>query len=305
MTLREQNKGVADQRLAARVSGVLYDQLARPLGAGLYLVATPIGNLADISLRALSHLARADLIAAEDTRHTRVLLSHYGLSCEMLAYHDHNGDEMRPRLAGLIDDGGAVVLVSDAGMPLISDPGFKLARAVRQLGHKVEVIPGPSAVLTGLAHAGLPTDRFLFEGFLPNRQEARQRQLLALSPLKASLVFFETVKRVGPVLEDMKTMLGEREVALCREMTKLHEEVIRGPIDEVIRLIDGRRLKGELVIVVGPPKPKTVTDDDITDALMNARADGLSMKDSIAKVSSEFELSRGRVYDLSRQMDEG
>lgn len=287
-------------RVIGRAGDVLSEQLSRPLEAGLYLVATPIGNLADITLRALAVLARADVVAAEDTRRSRVLMSHYGLSPQMIAYHDHNGDEMRPRLLEMIAAGQAVALVSDAGMPLISDPGYKLAKAVRGAGLMVEVVPGASSVMAGLALSGLPTDRFLFAGFLPPKQEARRRALEGVADVAASLIFFETVKRVHAVLEDMAAVLPGREVALAREITKLHQEVISGPVETVRAKLADRRLKGELVLLVGPPTELEVNDAAIEAALRTELAAGNSVKGSVAAVTEALGLRRGRVYDIAK-----
>ncbi len=295
----ENQNGAYTGRLVERAGGVLADQLSKPLSPGLYLVATPIGHLADITLRALAVLGGAAVVAAEDTRRSRVLLSHFGLSPEMISYHDHNGAHMMPRIVEMIESGRAVALISDAGTPLISDPGYKLARSVRAAGMPVEVVPGASAVMAGLSLSGLPTDRFLFEGFLPPKSEARLRQLNSLKDLPATLVFFETVKRVKPVLKAMLEVLGNREVALCRELTKLHEEVISGPIEAVFAGLEDRSLKGELVIVVGPPAACAVDDEAIVELLKTHLGAGASLKDSVSLVCGALQLPRGRVYGLA------
>jgi len=289
-------------RCVERVGDVLGSLVDEPLAPQLYLVATPIGHLADISLRALAVLARADVIAVEDTRRSRTLLQHYGMFTQMITYHDHNGDQMRPKIIDMIKGGKAVALISDAGMPLISDPGYKLVGQVRAAGLTVEVVPGASAVMAGLSLSGLPTDRFLFEGFLPPKQQARRRTLAALSNINASLVFFETVKRVQAVLIDMQSELGDRRAALCRELTKLHEEIIEGSISELIELLETRDLKGELVIVVAPPQEQTISDAQIEEALARQVSKGASMRDAVIHVVETLKAPKKHVYDLSVQL---
>ena len=198
--------------------------------AGLHLVATPIGNLRDITLRALEVLAAADVIACEDTRVTRKLLDHYGIATPLTPYHDHNAAEARPKLLARLAAGAAVALVSDAGTPLVSDPGFKLVRAAREAGHAVTALPGASAVLAALAVAALPTDRFFFEGFLPPKEGQRRARIADLARIPATLVLFETGPRLAASLADLAAGLGPREAAICRELTKLHEEVRRGDL---------------------------------------------------------------------------
>lgn len=298
----EANPKQERHRCVDRVDDVLRSYMDEPLTPQLYLVATPIGHLADMSLRALAVLARTDVIAVEDTRRSRTLLQHYGISSELITYHDHNGDQMRPKIIAMIKAGKSVALISDAGMPLISDPGYKLVGQVREAGLTVEVVPGASAVMAGLSLSGLPTDRFLFEGFLPPKQQARRRQLAALSSVKASLVFYETVKRVQAVLIDMQSELGDRRAALCRELTKLHQEIIEGSISELIELLETRDLKGELVIVVAPPQEQTISDAQIEDALTQEVAKGASMRDAVAHVVETFEAPKKHVYDLSVQL---
>src|SRR6476619_273749 len=196
----------------------------------LYLVATPIGNLADITLRALEAFAGVDVIACEDTRVTRKLMDRYGIATPLTPYHDHNAAEARPRLLARLADGQAIALVSDAGTPLISDPGYKLVRAACEAGHAVTALPGASAVLTALSVAGLPTDHFFFEGFLPPRQGARQKRIAALAGVPATLVLFESGPRIAAALADLAAPLGTRAAAICRELTKLHEEVKRSDL---------------------------------------------------------------------------
>ena len=208
---------------------------APALAAGLYLVATPIGNLRDISLRALETLAGADVIACEDSRVTRKLTEHYGIATPLTPYHEHNAAEARPKLIARLGEGQAVALVSDAGTPLISDPGYKLVREAVAAGFPVIPVPGASALLTALTAAGLPTDRFFFEGFLPPKQAARQKRIAALAGIPATLVLFESGPRLGGALADLAAGLGARAAAVCRELTKLHEEIRRDDLANLAR----------------------------------------------------------------------
>src|ERR1700704_6518047 len=242
---------------------------APALAGGRHLVATPIGNLRDITLRALEVLAAADLIACEDTRVTHKLLDHYGIATAMTPYHDHNAAEARPKLLARLAAGAAVALVCDAGTPLVSDPGFKLVRAAREAGHAVTALPGPSAVLAALAVGGLPTDRFLFEGFLPAKQAQRRSRIAELARIPATLVLFETGPRIAAALADLAEGLGPREAAICRELTKLYEEVRRGELPTLAREIAAApEPRGEIVIVIAPPAPQVELDAGELDALL-------------------------------------
>jgi 16S rRNA (cytidine1402-2'-O)-methyltransferase len=224
------------------------------LATGLYLLATPIGNARDISLRALEVLKAADVIAAEDTRVTSKLLAIHGISRPLLAYNDHNGGQMRPKILGRLRDGQRVVLVSDAGTPLVSDPGFKLVRAAIEEGLPVVAIPGPSAALAGLMLSGLPSDRFLFVGFLSPRAGERAAALAELKTVRATLIFFEGPQRLAESLAAMADVLGPRPAAVARELTKLHEEVRRGTLPELAAHYAGAGApKGEVTVLVGPP----------------------------------------------------
>ena len=295
--LREPKK-----RTVTRVSDVMDELLNQPLVPALYLVATPIGHLADISLRALSILAKADFVAAEDTRHSRKLLQNYGISSEMISYHDHNGDQMRPKIIKMIKDGRSVALISDAGTPLISDPGYKLAKLVREAGLRVEVAPGASSVMAGLCLSGLPTDTFLFEGFLPAKQVARCKRLEALKTTQGTLVFFETAKRISAVIDDALTVLGDREATVLRELTKVHEEVIDGKLSELKSELEARDLKGEIVFIVGPPLIAEITDEEIIEALKNHLSEGASVRDSVSDVMTGMNLPKKRIYDLALKL---
>ena len=222
--------------------------------AGLYVVATPIGNLEDITYRAVSLLTDADLIAAEDTRHSRILLSHYAIATPMLALHEHNEDQVCGRILERVRDGECIALISDAGTPLISDPGYRLVLAAREAGLPVYSIPGPSAVIAALSVAAIPPDRFRFEGFLPARPAARVKKLEALSREKETLIFFESSHRITASIDDMAQIFGgNRLAALCRELTKKFETVLRAPLANILQqlLDDKNQTKGEFVIVVG------------------------------------------------------
>ncbi|HEX3944811.1 MAG TPA: 16S rRNA (cytidine(1402)-2'-O)-methyltransferase [Rhizomicrobium sp.] len=221
---------------------------------GLYIVATPIGNARDITLRALDVLNACDLIAAEDTRVTAKLLAIHGISKPLTAYNDHNAVRERPRLLARLSAGARVALVSDAGTPLVSDPGYKLVREMLAKGLSVHAIPGPSAALTALTLAGLPTDRFLFAGFLPAKQGERRRALEELRDIVASLIFFESPRRIAETLADMHAVLGERDAAVARELTKLHEEFRRGSLASLVSEFETQSApKGEITIILGPP----------------------------------------------------
>jgi 16S rRNA (cytidine1402-2'-O)-methyltransferase len=263
---------------------------------GLYLVATPIGNLSDITLRALELLAGADVIACEDTRVTRKLTERYGIATPLTPYHEHNAAQARPKLLARLADGQAVALVSDAGTPLISDPGYKLVREASEAGHMVTASPGPSAVLTALSVAALPTDRFFFEGFLPPKQGARQKRIAALANIPATLVLFEGGSRVAAALADLASALGARAATICRELTKLHEEIRRGDLTTLARdYAKGRETRGEFVIVIAPPESDEGHVDDLDDLLRGALA-RVSVKEAVAEVATATGLPRREVY---------
>jgi 16S rRNA (cytidine1402-2'-O)-methyltransferase len=279
---------------------VLSDLIERPLSPGLYLVATPIGNLGDISLRALSILERADLIAAEDTRHSRKLLTHFGIGGELTPYHEHNATKERPRLISRIKAGQTVALISDAGTPLISDPGYKLVREALDQRLMVTSIPGASATLAALTMSGLPTDTFLFAGFLPPKSGPRRTRLEKLKEVPATLVFFEASSRLTKALADMAQIFGAREVAVAKELTKLHETLARGTLDGLaLGFTTDDELKGEFVIVVAPPSPKEteIGDAEILAELKLALKRG-SFRDAVRDVAEARGLKRARVYEL-------
>jgi 16S rRNA (cytidine1402-2'-O)-methyltransferase len=264
--------------------------------AGLYLVATPIGNLGDVTLRALELLAGADVIACEDTRVTRKLTERFGIATPLTPYHEHNAAEARPKLLARLAGGQAVALVSDAGTPLISDPGFKLVRAACEAGHHVTVLPGASAVLAALSVAGLPTDRFFFEGFLPPRKVARQKRIAVLANVPATLVLFESGTRVADTLADLAAALEPRTAAICRELTKLHEEVKRGGLAALAREYSGEaETRGEFVIVVEPPGEDADKADNLDEMLRQALR-RVSVKDAVGEVALATGRSRREIY---------
>jgi 16S rRNA (cytidine1402-2'-O)-methyltransferase len=269
---------------------------ARPLSGGLYLVATPIGNLGDVTLRALETLAAADLVACEDTRVTARLLERYGIRTALTPYHDHNAAAARPKILARIRDGGAVALVSDAGTPLVSDPGYRLVRAAQDEGLAVTAVPGPSAVLAALAVAGLPTDRFFFEGFLPPKDGARRARIAELARIPATLVLFETGPRIAEALRALAEGLGDRTAAVCRELTKLHEEVRRNTL---VALADafaaGAETRGEFVLVIAPPEKRAPSAEEI-DELLRQALRTQTVKDAVGVVAAAAGEPRAQVY---------
>jgi 16S rRNA (cytidine1402-2'-O)-methyltransferase len=243
------------------------------LEPALYLVATPIGNLSDITLRALETLAAADVLACEDTRVTRILLNRYGIRRRMLAYHEHNEAEAAPRLVAMVEEGKSVALASDAGTPLVSDPGFRLVQAAQEKGIRVVPVPGPSAVLAALAAAGLPTDSFMFAGFLPSKAGQRRTRLDALVSVPATLVFFESPRRLSESLSAMGESLGDRQAVVARELTKAFEELRRGRLSELAaHYNEAGAPKGEVVVCVAPPGQATLAGPEETDRLLLALA---------------------------------
>jgi 16S rRNA (cytidine1402-2'-O)-methyltransferase len=273
------------------------------LAAGLYLVATPIGNLRDITLRALEMLAAADLVACEDTRVTRKLFDHYGLSAPLMPYHDHNAETARPKILARIAAGDAVALVSDAGTPLISDPGFKLVRDATAAGLAVTAAPGASAVLMALTVAGLPTDRFFFEGFLPSRSAARRTRIAELARIPATLVLYESGPRLADALSDLAEGLGARAAAVCRELTKLHEEVRRGTLETLARdYAAGAETRGEIAIVIAPPDAPAPSGAEEIDALLRAALTRVSLKDAVAEVAAATGEQRRAVYSRALEL---
>jgi 16S rRNA (cytidine1402-2'-O)-methyltransferase len=270
---------------------------AATLSPGLYVVATPIGNLADVTLRALAILAGADAILAEDTRVSRALLARYGIERPLSPYHEHNAAEARPRALKRIAEGRALALISDAGTPLISDPGYKLVAEAIELGLAVAAAPGPSAALAALCVAGLPTDRFYFEGFLPPRQSARRERINALAAAPGTLIFYEAPGRLAETLADLALELGPRPAAVARELTKLHEEVRRGALDKLAAEYSaGETPRGEIVIVVAPAEARPLISEATLDREIAEQLTKLSVKDAAAAIAAKHGLPRRQVY---------
>lgn len=271
------------------------------LEPGLYIVATPIGNLSDLSPRAAEVLARADLIAVEDSRVTAKLLHHIGVKRAMQPYHDHNADKVRPGLIARMA-GEAVALVSDAGTPLISDPGYKLVRDARAAGVTVTTIPGPSAVIAALTLAGLPTDRFAFFGFLPAKAGARATAIAEAVTFRGTLTFYESGPRLGATLAALRDGLGDREAAVAREISKRFEETVTGTLSVLAARYADAPPKGEIVIVVGPPgEPERASEADLDAALREAMT-SLSPSRAAAEVAARLALPRRQVYERAQQL---
>ncbi|MFO1247239.1 MAG: 16S rRNA (cytidine(1402)-2'-O)-methyltransferase [Alphaproteobacteria bacterium] len=272
------------------------------LAAGLYVLATPIGNARDISLRALDILKACDVIAAEDTRVTAKLLAIHGISRPLIPYNDHNGGEMRPRILARLEQGQGVVLVSDAGTPLVSDPGYKLVRDAIAAGAHVVAVPGPSAVLAGLTLSGLPSDRFLFAGFLPSKAGERKTALEELKTVRATLIFFESAQRLTESLTAMADVLGDRPCAMTRELTKLHEEVRRGSLRELAAHYEKAGApKGEVTLLVGPPL-EVVADDAKVDAALKAALAFMPVKAAADMIAALTDGSRKALYGRALEL---
>ncbi|MBN42454.1 MAG: 16S rRNA (cytidine(1402)-2'-O)-methyltransferase [Alphaproteobacteria bacterium] len=269
---------------------------------GLHLVATPIGNLGDITLRALDVLASADAILCEDTRVTRKLLSRYNISTPSLVYNDHNAQRMLPRLMKRLNEGNSLALVTDAGTPLISDPGYRLVEATIAADIPLHMLPGASAALAGLVLSGLPSDGFFFAGFPPTRTTARQKRFAELAAIPGSIIFFESARRLAASLSDLHQVLGDRPAAIAREITKLHEEVHRGSLGTLAKYYaEEGAPRGEIVITVAPPTIHKVDNDTLRAKLTDALA-GQSLRDAVAEVSTETGRARREVYRLALEI---
>ncbi len=278
------------------------------LAAGLYFVATPIGTARDITLRALDVLASADVIAAEDTRSLRRLMEIHGVPLEgrrIQAYHDHSGAGARGKILDALEQGLSVAYASEAGMPLIADPGYDLGRQAAEAGHSVTCAPGPSAALAALTLAGLPTDAFFFAGFLPNASGARRSRIEALRDIPGTLVFYESPKRVAAALSDLAAGLGgERQAALCRELTKKFEEVRRGTLGELAEAYQGQTVKGEVVLLVDRSHSQSVNESEVEESLKQA-LQTQSVRDAADLVSKMYDLPRRPIYQKALKLGKG
>lgn len=278
------------------------DLANRKLTAGLYVTATPIGNMADMTFRARAVLEGADIIACEDSRVTGKLLARFNIKTPTISYHDHNEKKVLPQMMERLRAGQIVALVSDAGTPLISDPGYHLVRSAQEAGIFVCSIPGASAILAALASAGLPTDRFMFAGFLPSRTQARRTSLKDFTGLKTTLVFYESPNRLKDSLQDMLEILGEREAAICRELTKLYEEIRHGSLSDLVQHYrQADRPKGEIVVVLGPPQETKAPVGQLDKALI-AALETLSVKEAVASVTFTTGLKRKQVYQRALEI---
>lgn len=274
----------------------------------LYVVATPIGNLEDITFRAVRILKEVDLIAAEDTRHTRKLLQHFGISKPLTSYFDHNKNLKGDYILDKLGDGCSVALVSDAGTPCISDPGYQLVRDAAAAGIRIMPVPGPCAAVTALSASGLPSDAFAFEGFLPARRKKRLDELAALRNESRALILYESPRRLRELLVDVLEVFGERQVVVARELSKIYEEFVRGSVSEVLALFADQEIRGELVVLIAPAPagPKCLANLDVASLLRRYLFDeGLSLKDAVKRVSLQLEQPRSDIYELALKLKNG
>jgi 16S rRNA (cytidine1402-2'-O)-methyltransferase len=295
--------GALKDELIAGLCNQLDKLAALPLAAGLYLVSTPIGNLADISVRALFTLASADMAVCEDTRHSRKLLSAYGIHRRLEAYHDFSGSRDRARILAALGRGKSVALISDAGTPLVADPGFKLARAAIAEGYRVFAIPGPSAILAALVTSGLPSDRFFFGGFLPPKEGARRDALEAARALPGTLIFYESGSRLEETLEALHAVFPARSIVIARELTKFYEAILRGRAVQLLSEIRANPPAGEFVILIGPGEAAPATDADVERALKSAMQ-RMSLKEAVDEVAKGLGAGRKMVYHLALRLRE-
>lgn len=280
--------------------GPLYVQ---PMSGTLFLVATPIGNLQDISLRALETLKTVDLIACEDTRHTRKLLTHYGIRQKLISYHEHNETQRAEEFAELLEDGKSLAVVSDAGTPGISDPSFRVVQKAHEIGATVVSIPGAVAFINAVIVSGLPTDSVFFGGFLPSKKGERRIRLEEIKSIPATLVFYETPHRIAKSLADCLEILGNRHAAVVRELTKLHEEILCGSLKELSEQFAEKQAKGEIVLVierehVSNLKPETLTSETLTQRVSEIEKQGVDRKTALKKAAKEFGLSKSEAYKI-------
>jgi len=273
----------------------------------LYVVATPLGNLEDITLRALRILKEVDLIAAEDTRHSRKLLAHYGIGTALTSYYDQIERHKAPQLIEELKHGKSIALISDAGTPGIADPGYHLVQAAIAAGIRIEAIPGPSAVAAALSVAGLPTDRFAFEGFVPSRQGARRKFFEALAHEPRTIIVYEAMRRLPACLDDLRTALGDRQIVIVRELTKMFEEIIRGAVGMVSQRLSGQKLQGEVTLLIaGGEAPAAAAEpEDLSAAIERLRGEGMSLKEVARALAKERNLSRREVYQAGIALGHG
>ena len=270
---------------------------AESIAPGLYVVATPIGNLGDITIRALATLAAAEVILCEDTRTSGKLMERFAIRTKLSPYHEHNAQKVRPAIIERLKQGAAIALISDAGMPLVSDPGYRLVKEAVELGLPVTACPGPSAVLTGLALSGLPTDRFLFAGFVPQKQGERKRLFAEFEKLKATLIFFESPHRIVETLQDLGLALPGRQIAVTRELTKLHEEVLRGSAHEIAETLAARpAVKGEITLIVGPPLEDEAVSDEVLAEAIAVAIQVMPASKAASEIAKRFNLNRSDIY---------
>ncbi|MDH4227863.1 MAG: 16S rRNA (cytidine(1402)-2'-O)-methyltransferase [Deltaproteobacteria bacterium] len=273
------------------------------MGEGvLYVVATPIGNMDDMTPRAVSVLGEVDLIAAEDTRHTKKLLSHFGIKTPVTSYFEHNEIQKAEELLRKLKDGKSIALVTDAGTPGISDPGFRLVTLASEGGIKVSPIPGASALAAALSVSGLPTDSFTFKGFLPASSEKRRNALRPLKDIETTYIFYESARRIVETLEDMLETLGNVDAVICRELTKVYEEVIRGSVGELLKGLRDRELKGEVTLIVRTAAPPEAGEIDVKASLERFFKAGLSLKDAVKAATDETGAKKGDVYKIALTM---
>ena len=267
----------------------------------LYIVATPIGNLEDITQRALRVLSEVDLIACEDTRHTRKLLTHYSINTPTVSYHEHNERERAAELLARLQQGASIAIVSDAGTPGINDPGFRVVRLAIENGVRVIPLPGPSALITALVSSGLPTDEFFFAGFLPAKKNARRSRLAEFRSLPATLIFYEAPHRIAATLKDAHEILGEREAVVARELTKVHEEIARGRLSELAeRFASGASARGEIVLIIDRTLIESVAEEDsvssVATMVATLESEGLDHRAALKKAARELGIPRGEAY---------
>jgi 16S rRNA (cytidine1402-2'-O)-methyltransferase len=300
MTGSEKGESQDTAPLFDALGAIAARELNGPLKPGLYIVATPIGNLADISLRALAVLARADHLCCEDTRHSQKLLTAFGIRARLTPYHEHNAARERPKILGWLSDGATVALISDAGTPLIADPGYKLVREAAEAGHSVFPVPGASAAIAALSVSGLPTDQFLFAGFLPPKEAARRKRIEELSAIPATLVFFETGPRLAASLADLASVMPGREVVIAREMTKRFEEIRRGVLP-LAWPAQAEEIKGEIVLLVAPAQDIGPAEEDVREAVARAMQQ-MTLRDAVDEVTRTLRVPRRLVYSLALEL---